>query len=247
MKLVGERRALASVVFAFYFLVHLMLVLMGMVPPELDKAMLGIAGVYGLAFFSLVAGYFWARWYAVGVGLYGVISAAVSLWVMRGKPELEDAMPILLFLGGTHLVATLALWGSAMSEPYDGQTAWREKLHMDDSAVQRLGRSVIRAGVSLPLVIMYAFAPKPQMASTLIALLALGLTAAGFRALIKAKTWGVLVIGAAGSLLIALAGADIMMGAEDVYALRPALAGSLLLAAVAPFCAPIARFVTDRR
>ena len=36
----------------------------------------GIAGCYGLAFFAVVAGYFWARWYAVGVGLYGVITAA---------------------------------------------------------------------------------------------------------------------------------------------------------------------------
>ena len=76
------------------------------------------------------------------------------------------AEPVLLFVGGTHLAATLMLWGEAMSEPYDGQTAWREKLHMDEGAVQRLGRSVIRAGVSLPFVLLYALAPKPGSAET---------------------------------------------------------------------------------
>src|SRR3954469_24008402 len=101
MKLVGERRALSAVIFAFYFLVYLILGLQGVVP-DLDKAMYALAGVYGLAFFGLVAGYFWARWYAVGVGLYGVITTAVGMW--RLGPE-----PILLFLGGTHLAATVML------------------------------------------------------------------------------------------------------------------------------------------
>jgi len=153
MKLVGERRALASAVFAFYFLAYGMLVMSGALPPEFSKAFAAIAGVYGLAFFALVAGYFWARWYAVGVGLYGVITAGVGMWQLGTEP-------VLVFLGGTHLAATLLLWGNAMSAPYDGQTAWREKLHMDDNAVQRLGRSVIRAGVSLPFVLLYALAPR---------------------------------------------------------------------------------------
>lgn len=240
MKLVGERRALAAAVFAFYFLAYGMLVLSGALPPEFGKAFAAISGVYGLAFFSLVAGYFWARWYAVGVGLYGVITSAVGIWQL-------GAEPVLLFVGGTHLAATMMLWGNAMSQPYDGQTAWREKLHMDDSAVQRLGRSVIRAGVSLPFVLLYALAPKPESASTVLAFLALGLTAAGFRALVKAKTWGVMALGAAGALMITLAAADFAMGASDVWVLRPAMAGSLLLAAVAPFFAPMARLFTVAR
>ena len=78
------------------------------------------------------------------------------------------AEPVLLFIGGTHLAATVMLWGSAMAQPYDGQTAWREKFHMDDNAVQRLGRSVIRAGVSLPFVLLYALAPKPAGARSVL-------------------------------------------------------------------------------
>jgi hypothetical protein len=111
-----------------------------------------------------------------------------------------------------------------MSESYDGQTAWREKLHMDDSAVQRLGRSVIRAGVSLPLVLLYALAPKPDAATSVLALLAFGLTAVGFRAIVKARTWGVLAFGVAGALLVTLAATNLMMGASEMFALRPALA-----------------------
>src|SRR6476646_2583906 len=129
MRLVGERRALASIVFALFFLMYLVNALLG--PPELQKLFYGIAGVYGLAFFSLVAGYFWARWYAVGVGLFGVIISAVAWWQMGLDYQV-------MFLGGTHLLATASLWGNAMSEGYDGQTAWREKFHMDESAVQRL-------------------------------------------------------------------------------------------------------------
>lgn len=236
MKLVGERRALASAVFAFYFMVYTILILMGAVPPEMNKAFAAIAGVYGLAFFSLVAGYFWARWYAVGVGLYGVITAAVGMWQLGSEP-------VLVFVGGTHLAATVLLWGNAMSAPYDGQTAWREKLHMDENAVQRLGRAVIRAGVSLPFVLLYALMPRPGTAAEVLSIGAVVLAALGFRALVKARTWGVLALGGAGGLFLLLAGTDLYMGASGLYALRPALGGALLCAAAAPFFTPIARFV----
>lgn len=240
MSFIGERRALAAAVFAFYFLAYGMLVLIGMVPPEMNKAFAAIAGVYGLAFFSLVAGYFWARWYAVGVGLYGVITAAVGMWQL-------GAEPVLVFVGGTHLAATVFLWGNAMSGPYDGQTAWREKLHMDENAVQRLGRSVIRAGVSLPFVLLYALMPKPEAASTVLSLLALVLAGVGFHAVVKLRTWGLLAMGAAGGLMVTLAGTDLWMGASGMYALRPALGGALLMAAAAPFLAPMLSYLMRSR
>jgi hypothetical protein len=237
MKLVGERRALASAVMAFFFLFYTVIAY-SQVLPDFTKAFVAIAGVYGLAFFALVAGYFWARWYAVGVGLYGVITAAVGIWQI-------GAEPVLLFVGGTHLAATMMLWGSAMSLPYDGQTAWREKFHMDDNAVQRLGRSVIRAGVSLPFVLLYALAPKPDAASTLASIVALLLTGLGIRALVQMKTWGVLALGAAGVMLTTLAGVDLMQG--DRFVLPAALGGSLLILATVPFVAPMRRWVARTR
>lgn len=234
MKLVGERRAIAAICFAIYFFLYLLLGVAD-VAPGMGKALFALAGVYGLAFFALVAGYFWARWYSVGVGLYGIITAAVGMYQLG--PE-----PILIFIGGTHALATVALWGNTMSEGYDGQTAWREKLHMDEHAVQRLGRSVIRAGVSLPMVLLYALAPKPGAAELALSLTALALAGFGFRAMIKLRTWGVLAVGVAGGLLLSLAGLELVHHTNELYALKPALGGSLLLLAAAPWATPILRY-----
>ena len=239
MKLVGERRALASAVMAFYFLFYGVIAWQAIVP-DFTKVFAALAGVYGLAFFSLVAGYFWARWYAVGVGLYGVITAAVGMWQI-------GAEPVLVVVGGTHLAAAIRLWGDAMSQPYDGQTAWRQKFHMDDHAVQRLGRSVIRAGVSLPFVLLYALAPKPDAGSLLASLAALALTGLGIRALVQLKTWGVLALGAAGALLVALAGADLLIHDSAALALKPALAGTLLIASATPFAGGMIRWLVPAR
>jgi len=235
MKLVGERRALAAVIFAFYFLQYLMAVLMGQIPPAYANAFAAIAGVYGLAFFSLVAGYFWARWYSVGVGLYGVIVGVVAIWK-------EGTEPIYMFVLLTHLAAAVMLWGNKMSVPYDGQTAWREKFHMDENAVQRLGRSVIRAGVSLPFVLLYALAPRPD-AEMIGAIAALALAGFGLRAVTQMKTWGILALGAAGSILVTQSGAQLVSSGVTTSLLAPALGGVLLLAAAAPFVPAMVRYL----
>ena len=91
-----------------------------------------------------------------------------------------------------------------MSEPFDGQQAWREKFHMDDNAVQRLGRSVIRAGVSLPFILLYAVAPKPGGATIVTVGSRSSSRALGFRGLVQLKTWGVLAMGIAGFLMLGL-------------------------------------------
>ena len=236
MKLVGERRALAAAVMAFYCLFYAIFAILG-VAPELVPALAALAGVYGLAFFSLVAGYFWARWYTVGVGLYGVITSAVGVWQI-------GAEPVLIFIGGTHLAATLLLWGEAMSVPYDGQTAWRERFHMDENAVQRLGRSVIRAGVSLPFILLYALIPRPDGSGSVLATLAaLALTGLGFRAMIQLRTWGVMALGAAGVILLSVAAADAMTAGLTTALMQPSIAGVLLVAAAIPFLAPMVRWV----
>ena len=234
MKLVGERRALATIVFAFFFLQYLMTVLMGP-PPELTNVFLSLAGVYGLAFFSLVAGYFWARWYSIGTGLFGVIMGVIGLW--QGP---EEGYEIYMFFLITHALTVLMLWGDTMSAPYDGQTKWREKWHMDENAVQRLGRAVIRAGVSLPFVLLYAFAPKPQM---LLGFAALALTGVGLRALVRMKTWGIFALGAAGGLLVAQSGATVVTSGTTVAVFAPALAGVLLILATTPFVPAMFRYL----
>ena len=144
--------------------------------------------------------------------------------------------PVVVFMAATHVIAALALWGAQMAVPYDGQTAWREKFHMDDNAVQRLGRSVIRAGVSLPIVLLYAFAPKPE--SMLLGFVAVALATGGLAALVRMRTWGVLALGASGVLLLAASGEQSVMGNDvDMASL---LGGAVLVSVVVPFAKAIA-------
>ena len=226
MKLVGERRALAAAILGFYALVYAAFAILGMVGP-MSNALYALAFCYGLAFFGLVAGYFWARWFAVGVALFGVIQGALGIWQVGTEP-------VVIFLAATHVFATAALWGNAMAVPYDGQSAWREKFHMDENAVRRLGNSVIKAGASLPVVLLYALAPK-QPSSAIVVIAAVICSAFGLRGLIKAKTWGVIALGLAGAIM-ATVGATHM-------ALVPAISGALLLSAAAPFLLPMLRYV----
>jgi hypothetical protein len=229
MKLVGERRAVAALVFAFFFMMYLLNSLMNSGGP-LSKLLWGLTGTYGLAFFALVAGYFWARWYAVGVGLFGVLISALGLWMSRNDPNVETGQLVLML--GLHSTAVLSLWGEGMSLAYDGKTAWREKFHMDESAVQRLGRSVIRAGASLPMVLAWAFAPRQS--SMAAGIVVVGLTVVGLRALVKMRTWGVFALAGAGAMMFTV-------GLEQ-FSVAPALGGVLLLSAVAPFAPAMLRF-----
>lgn len=238
MKLVGERRALAAAVYALFTFLWLGNALQA--PEPFIPLFYALLGVYGLAFFGIVAGYFWARWYAIGVGLFGIILAGALIY------QLGALEPIAIFFGGTHLTAILMLWGDAMSEPFDGQRAWRDRYHMDDNAVQRLGRSVIRAGVSLPFVLIYGLAPKPEGAD-LFALAALGLAVFGFAGIVRMRTWGMIATGAAGVMMLSSGLALSTTTSHPLIPAVPALAiGIALIMAVVPFARPMGRWIAAR-
>ena len=65
MRLVGERRAIAAAVLAFFMLQFLITGLL--VDGPFKGMLIGLGLVYGAGFFGVVAGYFWARWYALGL------------------------------------------------------------------------------------------------------------------------------------------------------------------------------------
>ncbi|MEZ4359379.1 MAG: hypothetical protein R3B48_04305 [Kofleriaceae bacterium] len=220
MKLVGERRALASSALIFFAFLHGLAALMS--PPDWTQVSLAMAIVYGLGFFSVVAGYFWARWYAIGIGLFGTLSAAVGIWQLG--PE-----PIFLIFGGVHLGVVLALSGQAMREPFEDQPSWRARFHMDDHGVHRLGRSVVRASIGLPFVLLYALAPKPG--SALVALAAV-LTVGGLAGVVRLRAWGALALGGA-------AGAALAAACFGSFGIAPAAV--VLTTAAAPFAGPVAR------
>ncbi|MBK7534626.1 MAG: hypothetical protein IPI49_04465 [Myxococcales bacterium] len=230
MKLIGERRALASSVLIFYAFLYALVAIASPLP-EWMPAYLALASVYALGFFAVVAGYFWARWYAIGVSLFGAISAAVGMWQMG--PE-----PLLLILGGSHLFIAVALSGESMQGPFEGQEQWRLRFHMDDHAVRRLGRSVMRAAFGLPYVLLYALAPKPGNALVFAAAM---LAVAGVAGLVRLRTWSVFALGGAG-VAMAVGGVMAMASGTGCSVGFAPLAGALIFTtAVTPFAAPLAR------
>jgi hypothetical protein len=239
-KFVGERRALAAAVLAFYAFLFL---LVSLAPPPGWGACFGaLALVYGGGFFGLVAGYFWARWYAIGLGMSGLISAGVS--ILQIGPE-----PALLFYGATHGVVSLILWGGPMAAWFDGRREWRERYHLDEHGTHRLGKAIIRVGISLPYMVMYALAPREDGAAAALALGTVALVAVGVWGLLRLRTWSLAALATASVALVASlpllgdatvrlsSGYGIHMGAAAVGA---AIA---LAAAVAPFARPAARYL----
>lgn len=246
VRLSGERRALAAAALAFYGFLYLLVALAP--PAEGWAAAFGsLAAVYGAGFLALVAGYFWARWYCIGLGISGVITAGFSIFQVG--PE-----PVLMFYGGTHALVALALWGRGMADLFDGRKEWRERFHLDEMTTDRLGKSVVRLGVSLPYVVLYALAPKDG-AGMALALTGGALIVAGTWALLRMRTWGMLALagGAVATLASVLGlgcgGMTAQLTGTD-YAIHVGALGIAGLvavtAALAPMVAPVVRYLRTR-
>jgi hypothetical protein len=239
-RLTGERRAIAAALLAFYAFIYL---LVALAPPDGWAAAFGaMALVYGVGFFGLVAGYFWARWYAIGLGMSGLITAVFSIFQIGMEP-------VLMFYGVTHGGVSLFLWGAGMALAFDGRKEWRERFHLDDNATHKLGKSVIRLGISLPYIVLYALAPKEGAGEAMFAVLVGGLILAGTVAFFRLRTWGVAALTAGAALLAGslAVGAFGIAPFSNGYALNVPAAGAagllLVLAALAPLARPVARYL----
>ena len=242
--LTGERRGVAATVLAFYGFIF-MLVAFGGPDPAWTPCYGSLALVYGLGFFSLVAGYFWARWYAIGLGLSGLITAIFAMF----QVGIDES---LLFYGGTHGAVSLMLWGKSMALSFDGRKDWRERFHIDENGADKLGRAVIRAAVSLPYVVIYALMPKQGV--DVLGLAALGLAATGLWGLIRLRTWGVLAMGGAAAALAVGLVSNLVADPAGLGAAEPSIAIELAgtvgllaaLGAIAPFARPLFRYLAGR-
>ncbi len=159
--------------------------------------------------------------------------------------------PVLMFYGGTHAFISLALWGNGMSAAFDGRKEWRERFHLDENATHKLGKSVIRLGISLPYVILYALAPREGAGEALLAILAGGVAVSAVVGMLRLRGWGVVAL-AGGSALVAASLASLtcssaIAGFGNGYAINVEAAGVAALvamvAALAPLARPIARFL----
>ena len=216
------RRAAAIAVLAFY--VWFFGTYASYAPPVLSKALWAIAALYGVGVIGLVLGWFWGRWYARGLGYWGIVVGVLMMWQLG----LEN---FLLIWAGSNAAVSILLAGESMSLAFDGRQDWRRRFHLDENGVERLGKSVTRVGMSLPWLLLYVLLPRPAEAAVLIPL---ALAGAGMVGLLRARVWGLLAIGAASATTTAQ-----LAIAPGPTPLVGVLAAALLAAAVIPFARPM--------
>jgi hypothetical protein len=239
MRFVGERKALAALILAFWAVMFTLNGLLG--PPGFQAMFLCLGGVYLLAFFGLVAGYFWARWYALGLGLSGLAMGALMWW----KIGLDPA--VIIWGGGHGLVAAMLL-GRGPASIFDGRKDWRDRYRMDENAANRLGKAIMRAGASLPYLIMAGLAPKQSFGGAVVGLAAVALGGAALVGMFRMRTWGLLAAAGAAILAGGAMGGDLAWFAPtaEQWMFVPGagtVAGALLLLALLPFARPLIRFL----
>jgi hypothetical protein len=245
--LAGERKACALVCLSFYAsFFGLLALLLNNAPPDQPEVrawwpcFAALGGCYGLAFFSLGAGWFWARWFAIGLGYSGVTLAG---WTIFTQKSID---PVIAFYGLTHGIIALFLQGQKLVEEYDSKPAWRQALGLDEKSVLRVRHSVTRAAASLPTLILMALAPRQGSEGLLIASLAV----IGLFGVLRLRTFGVLALLGAGVLVPW----SVFTHSYQALAVSPMLSASLvqlmglsatalLIAAAAPFLGPVVRFL----
>jgi len=234
MRLVGERRAVAALVLAFFTLQYLLAGLFDDRLHELRYVLIALGAAYGTGFVGVVSGWFWARWYSLGLAFSGMAMACIAAW-QAGGFFLE-----LYILGGSHLALGIGLMGTESAAFYDGRRDWRERWKMDENAVNRLGKAIMRAGASLPYLIVAGLAPRQSLGGELVSVLALAVGIAGLAGIVRLRTWGLFAFG-----FSALASAATFSDAGLLWMPpAPLVAAALLASAVVPFARPAWQHLT---
>ncbi|MFV8752721.1 hypothetical protein ACNOYE_19405 [Nannocystaceae bacterium ST9] len=237
--MIGLRRALALLILSFFGLQFLVTGLLG--PDELQAMYVGLALCYLTAFVAVAAEWFWGRWFAMGVGNFGTLFLLVLV-----KIGFE---PLFVFFGVSHLLVTVCLMGEGMAAKYEYSEATAERWNFQEESIALMRRAVRSAGSTLPLLILYALAPRGEW----LHLTVLAAAVAGFVGLVRAKTWGPIVLGLTGAVCLAdglgLLGAPtigyLMLGPDVVPALygrAGVFAGGLMLVML-PFMGPMFRWM----
>jgi len=260
---VGERKVLALLCLGFYTSIFFLITLSARTEmPEWVPALTGMMIIYGVAFMAVAAEWFWGRWFAVGLGYWGLTMTVMAFVSTRMLP------PALIIFGAMHGLISLCLLGEKMASAFDAKPGWRERWKLDEQGVIRVKKSVTRAASSLPALVMFALAPRGEEGMALGQTAVLGLAAlvmVGLAGVLLARTWGVLALSVSGVAALVLAPFAVapelsehaanlmggqMLGGAEALIVAPhavmALAGVLLLAAAAPFVRPMSAFLTRR-
>jgi len=229
----GPRRAAAALALSIFVVLYIFLSFNA--PPGWGPAFAALGLCYLVAFFSVVSGWFWGRWFATGLGWSGLMVAGISL-VMVGWA------PALAIYGALHALVVLPLSGKSMAAQYDLQAGWRERYKMDELGVARLRKTITRSAASLPSLILWALGPKEGQGMWL-SLAALGLAILGLRGVVRLRTWGVLAMAGAA---VTVFGAERLTSFSAFSLAGPRLAVVLLAGAVLPFVVPALRYLRAR-
>jgi hypothetical protein len=200
------------------------------IPETGVQAFFGSLGaIYLAACLGVMFRWFWARWFAIGVGWWGAMAGG-SLMLMTGISSFLVAFTL------SHFAVVVLLHGPAVVGAYEGRSDWREKYRLDERGVARIGGLVTNLGTLLPFAAFYAFFPRGTDTAAPVAALLLGL---GTLAVLRMRTWGLFAIAAGGITLASAAG-------DGVVGLGTILVGALLALSVARFVPDIARFLLPR-
>lgn len=237
--MIGTRRALALLILSFFAIYFGATAWLG--PDELYALFLGLTLCYLLAFFGVAAEWFWARWFAMGVGNFGCLFLFLLLKV---GPE-----PIFVFFGVSHLLVVLCLMGEGMAAKYEYSERASERWNLQEDSMALMRRAVKSAGSTLPLLIIYALGPRGEWMQ--LSLLATGVL--GFVGLVRGKSWGPMLLGATG-LVCLLDGLGVfgsptigffMLGPDTLPALygRAGVFAGATMLVMLPFVGPMFRYL----
>lgn len=219
-------------------------------PPEWTLALMGLSLCYLIAFVALASEWFWARWFASGLGWSGSMVGLAAL-VMMGWNEM------IAVYGGLHALVLLMLVGPKMAARYDLQPGWRQRYGMDEFGVIRLKKAVTRASAALPSLILWALGPGEGQGAGLMVIVAAALALVGLHGLVRLRTWGVLALAGAGAAVLAgtapASAPSVLFGLPDPLGVAVASPGTssalavLLLAAALPFAGAAVRYFRSLR
>lgn len=252
--LVGERKALALLFLGFYTTLFFMIGLSARTElPEWVPVFSAMTLMYCVAFFGVAAEWFWGRWFATGLGYWGLTMTAMAWVTTRSLP------PAMIIFGSMHAIVAACLQGEKMAVLFDAKPDWRNRWKLDDQGVIRVRKSVTRAASSLPALIMFALAPREGQELLAAAAFAFGVV--GFGGVLLNRTYGVLAltVSAAATAGVVVFG-GMPVNVEAYFAnefqlnagnttLLPmgALAAVLLGLAALPFLRPMAGYLLRRR
>ena len=252
--LVGERKALALLFLGFYTTLFFMIGLSARTElPEWVPVFSAMTLMYCVTFFGVAAEWFWGRWFATGLGYWGLTMTAMAWVTTRSLP------PAMIIFGGMHALIAVCLQGEKMAVLFDAKPDWRARWKLDDQGVIRVRKSVTRAASSLPALIMFALAPRQEQELLAAAAFAFGIV--GFGGVLLNRTYGVIALTVAA---LATAGTVVFGGwpvnveayFQNEFQLNAgntlllpmgAMAAVMLGLAALPFLKPMAGFVFRRR